>query len=311
MTIRTFQAGDELAQVSIYNEAAAGLPNFKPATVDEARRRVQARDFDPSLRLVALAVGRPVGYMTIHLSGRVSYPWCRRGQEAWAAPLFQAGLEALRQRGVRRAWAAYRADWAPVRDFFQVHGFAQTREMLNFIMDLVEMPTPSARAGGGISPVTRADLPALEELGKGLLRCSGAALERHLFDNPYFPPSSMFALRAKPDSPPSAVGIVVHSAVFADPNTLDPNMPCFRLGAFGTEGLTHKRVNGQFSVLAGDTRDFTPLALDLLAQANRRLEDADVASLTAQVPSDAAHLLRFYKSVFRRHGGFPIFERDL
>lgn len=311
MTIRTFQAGDELAQVSIYNEAAAVLPNFKPATVDETRRRTLGPDFDPSSRLLAVVGGRPVGYVTFHSSGRVSYPWCRRDHQAQAGPLFDAALQALRERGVARAFAAYRGDWAPVRDFFQGHGFTQTREMINYVMALVEMPTPSARAGTSISEVTRADLPAIEELGRGILRSTGTELERHLFENPYFPPSSLFALRPRPDAPPSAVGILIHSDVFASPDALDPNMPCFRLGAFGTEGLTHKRVSGLFSVLAADNRDFLPLALDLLAYANRRLEDAEAELMTAQVASDVGHLVRFYKSIFRRQGSFPLYERDL
>src|SRR5688572_1622067 len=46
MTIRTFQAGDEVAQVSIYNEAAAALPKFKPASIDEVRRRLRDPEFD-------------------------------------------------------------------------------------------------------------------------------------------------------------------------------------------------------------------------------------------------------------------------
>src|SRR5260370_747651 len=47
MTIRTFQSGDEAGQVSIYNEACAHLPRFKPATLDEVRRRCRAPDFNP------------------------------------------------------------------------------------------------------------------------------------------------------------------------------------------------------------------------------------------------------------------------
>jgi len=312
MDIRTFQSGDDLSQVSIYNEAAAGLPKFKPATVDEARRRLLAPDFDPASRLFALANGRPVGYVTLSPTGRVGFPWCRKGHEAFAAPLFDAALAAMRARGVRRAFAAYRPDWDAVRAFFLERGFSQTREMTNFIMDLVEMPTPSARAGGGITPVTRDDVPALLELGKGLLRVSTAeALEKHLFENPYFPPSSLFALRARPGTPPIAAGLAVTSGAFADPNAVEPNMPCFRLGAFGTEGLTHKRVNGLFSVLLADNRDVIPLGLDLLAHANRRMEDEGIESMAAQVPSDAAHLIRFYKGAFRRQGGFPLYERDL
>ena len=87
MTIRTFQPGDEVAQVSIYNEAAGDLPKFKPATLDEVRRRLRDPDFDPATRFYAVADGRPVGYATFQPSGRVSFPWCRKGHEALAEPL--------------------------------------------------------------------------------------------------------------------------------------------------------------------------------------------------------------------------------
>src|SRR5579884_2908103 len=100
MTIRTYQPGDDAALVSIYNEAAAGLPKFKPATLDEVRRRVRGPDFDPATRLFALVDGRPVGYATFHANGRVSFPWCRSGHEAFAGPLFQAALDGLRARGI-------------------------------------------------------------------------------------------------------------------------------------------------------------------------------------------------------------------
>ena len=53
MTIRTFRPGDDIAQVSIYNEAAASLPKFKPATVDEIRRRTRAADFAGQAVVVA------------------------------------------------------------------------------------------------------------------------------------------------------------------------------------------------------------------------------------------------------------------
>ena len=79
---------DEVVQVEIYNEAAAGLPKFKPAQVDEIRRRTQTADFDPSTRFFALHRGRPVGYAGFHPNGRVSFPWCRPGHEDQAGPLF-------------------------------------------------------------------------------------------------------------------------------------------------------------------------------------------------------------------------------
>src|SRR5712671_4985841 len=114
MTIRTFQPGDELAQVSIYNEAAGSLTKFKPATVDEIRRRVRAADFDPGSRFYAIEDGVPVGYATFQPNGRISYPWCRKGKEEWAAPLFARLLETMKERGMSRAWAAYRGDWTAI-----------------------------------------------------------------------------------------------------------------------------------------------------------------------------------------------------
>src|SRR5947209_3204213 len=66
VNIRTYQAGDERFQVEIFNETAAGLPRFKPATVEEIGRRCQAPEFDPTTRLFAESDGRPVGYVAFH-----------------------------------------------------------------------------------------------------------------------------------------------------------------------------------------------------------------------------------------------------
>ena len=88
-------------------------------------------------------------------------------------------------------------------------------------------------------------------------------------------------------------------------------MPCFRLGAFGTEGMQTKRLNGLFSFLTRSDRDTMPLGLDLLGQAAFRLRQTEVSHLAAQVPSDAPQLLRFYQRLFRRQGSFPILERTL
>jgi hypothetical protein len=312
MTIRTYQPGDDAALVGIYNEAAAGLPKFKPATLDEMRRRSRGPDFDPALRFFALADGRPVGYATAHANGRVSFPWCRAGHEALAEPLFQAALDALRSRRVRRAFAAYRADWPAQAEFFQAHGFQRAREMVNFATTLIDLPTAAVRSGSAVTPLKPEEVPAVYALGPQVVRCRDAAeLTEYLFHNPLFPASAVFAIRSRTTRAPLAVGVLVEDASYANPLQLDSGMPCFRLGAFATEGLQVKRVNGLFSFLAAPGNEVAPMGLDLLNHAVRRAERSGVETLAAQVPSDAAHLLRFYQQHFRRQGSFPVFERTL
>ena len=311
MTIRSFEPGDDAAQVSIYNEAAAELPKFKPATLDEVRRRSRDPNFDRSAYFLALEGGKPVGYASFQRNGRVSYPWCRKGHEGQAGPLFERVLAEMRRRGLPRAFAAYRADWQPQKEFFLAQGFQQAREMFNYALDLAEMPTPSARPSNAVSPLTPADVPAVLALGQGVVRARDAAeLGRHLFQSPYFPPESALALRGAKGEVRAAAVLVV-GAAYADPRQTDPAMPCFRLGAFGTEGLTTKRVNGLFSFVAADKSDLKPLGLDLLGYAAFRLRDTDVETFGAQAPSDAPHLVRFYKEYFRRQGSFPVFEKAL
>lgn len=311
MNIRPYRPGDELAQVEVYNTAAAILPRFKPATRHEVLRRIRAVDFDPATRLYAEKKGRVVAYATYQGNGRVSHPWCLPGEEACGAPLFDAILAAMRTAGIPRAWAAYRPDWIGIHEFFTARGFARVREICNYVLDLVDMPTPSTKLGSPLSPLTRADLPAMLELGAGVLRLSeAAALERHVFRNPLIPPESYLCLRSRVDGRLLAVGVILIDPTFARPHSVDADMPCFRLGAFGTEGLTHKRLNGLFSFLAPPENALHGLAMDLLGQAAFRLRDHDdMDCLAAQVPSDAAHLFAFYERTFRRQGSFPIFER--
>jgi hypothetical protein len=312
MSIRTFQPGDDVAQVSIYNEAAAELPKFKPATLDEVRRRNRAADFDPTSRFIALANGRPMAYASFSVSGRVSFPWCRKGFEVLAEPLFSQMLQEMKQRGLTTAFAAYRGDWAPQRDFFLAHNFTQPREMVNYVMDLAEMPTPAARPLLPLAPVGKEDLPAILALAPQVLRVNTIeALEEYLFHNDYFPPDALFVLRGKSATQVEALGIVIANPSYSHPKQVDAFMPCFRLGAFGTEGLTTKRLNGLFSVLIADQRNVNALALDMLGYAARQLEETEVETLAAQVASDVPHLMRFYKQYFRRQGSFPIYERSL
>jgi hypothetical protein len=314
VTIRTFQPGDETVQAAIYNEAAADLPRFKPATLPEIQRRTRARDFDPSMRLVAEENGRPVGYAVFNPNGRVSYPWCRKGCEAHAEPLFQRVLDEMRKRGFRQAFAAYRADWPATSDFFLKHGFTRAREMVSFMVGVIDLPTVAARPSTVFSPLRKEDIPALLQMSPAALRIHSApGLERYLFANPYFVPEAVFVLRSRTgDATPVAVGILVQEPTYADPRMLDADMPCFRLGAFGTEGMQAKRVKGLFSFLTAPGPNANALGLDLLAHAATLLEDTDdIDTLAAQVPSDVPHLLRFYQMNFRRQGSFPVFELPL
>src|SRR5207245_8928551 len=97
MNIRSFKPGDEAVQADIYNAAAAKLPKFKPATVQEVQRRVRARDFDPGQRWYAVEGGKAVGYCLINPNGRVSYPWCLPAFEQAAEPLFAEVLGAANE----------------------------------------------------------------------------------------------------------------------------------------------------------------------------------------------------------------------
>src|SRR5437660_9713781 len=138
MKIRGFQAGDETRQVAVYNAAAAELPKFKPASAQEVLRRTRAKDFDPASRFYAEENGEIVAYVTFNPNGRVSYPWCLKGHERLAAPLFAQMLDAMRACGMRRIFSAYRGDWPLVHDFFLKQGFRHARDMINYVIDLLE-----------------------------------------------------------------------------------------------------------------------------------------------------------------------------
>jgi hypothetical protein len=310
MTIRAFQPGDEIAQVSIYNEAAAELPRFKPATVDEIRRRTHASDFDPESRSFATEEGKPVGYVSFQANGRISYPWCRKGYEGYAESLFDHALEQMRERGMKNVFAAYRGDWEPIRKFFLAHRFTQAREMLNFVMDFSEMPTPGGRYDHALTPLRPEDVPEVLAMAPWL-RVSAEQLEQHLLHNPYFPPHSVLCLRQKSDGPLLAVSILIEDPTYAHPGQVDASMPCYRLGAFGSEGMSTKRIYGLFSFLAPEQSNVSLLGLNLLGRAVLRLEESDLDCLAAQVPSDVGYLVRFYKHYFRLQGSFPIYERTL
>src|SRR5947207_3426426 len=232
MQIRTYQPGDEAVQAEIYNEAAGSLPKFKPATVEDVTRRCREASFDPASRFYAEEAGRVVGYATFNSDGRVSYPWCRAGQEAAAEPLFQGALQALAQRGNGLAYAAYRGDWPAQSAFFEKNGFRLAREMINYAMELSEMPTRMERAGT-VAALKREDMPAIAQLGGSVLRVQNPGqLEQYFFHNPFFPPDAVFGVRQRQTGNLVAAGVLIINSQYADPFQVDAAMPCFRLGAF-------------------------------------------------------------------------------
>jgi hypothetical protein len=309
MTIRPYQSGDEAAQVAIYNASAAALPGFKPANVDEVVRRYRTVDADLASKFYAVEGGEVVGYAVSSANGRVSYPWCRSGAEGVRAPLLGTVLAALRERGLDEAWAAYRSDWGPVLAFFQDHAFEPARTMINYVAPIAALPRAPVPPGQAIRPLQRGDLPQVVERGRGLFDTADPqALESFFFANPYFEASDLFVLTPETDTGRIlGAALLVRNSSYADPTKIDAAMPCFRLGALGTEGQRHKRVNGLYScVFESETAGAT-----LLCEAVRRLQSAGLSHIAAQAPSDQPVLLGFYDRHFQRQGSFPILKRAL
>jgi hypothetical protein len=310
MPIRPFQPGDEAAQARVYNTAAAPLPGFKPATAAEIERRFRAVDADPASTLYAIEDGGIVGYAVFNSNGRVSYPWCLPGAEGVREPLLRAGLAALRARGCPEAWIAYRADWGPVLEFFREHRFAQVREMVNFVARIEQLPRAPLPEGCMVAPLRRDEVSRLRELGQGVFpeeEGADSTLESFFWENPYVDPGSVFALRETAAGTIRGAAMTIVNPGYADPTQVDSAMPCFRLGAFGTEHQRHKRVNGLFACVFAEER----VAEALLAEAARRLERAGLTHIAAQAPSDQPVLCRFYGRFFQRQGSFPILVRRL
>lgn len=311
VNIRTFRPGDEVTQAALYNVAAYALPGFKAASAGDVTKRTRNRAFDPGTRFYAEADGQVVGYCALDpAQHRVSVPWCRKGHEAAADPLFDAALGAARARGLATVFAAYRRDWEPALRFLTDRGFAVAREMINYWTDPVDLPTLVNRGRLPVARLRRADVPAVAAMGRGVLRLPEPELESYLFANPYFPAEAVLVLRG-PDDAPAAVGIGLESATYADVKKVDPLAPCFRLGAFGSEGLNTKRVNGLFSFLVANPAHALTAGLALLSEASQEMTEGTVTGLAAQCPSDAPHLAAFYARYFKEHGRFPVLEKQL
>src|SRR5262249_53442179 len=152
-------------------------------------------------------------------------------------------------------------------------------------------------------PLAREDVPGLLRLAPEAFRtASPAELEKQLLSNTLFPPESLFVLRSRSDGSPVAAGILIENPAYAHPRQVDAGMPCFRTGAFGTEGMQTKRINGLFSFVVRANAEANGLGLDLLGYAASRAQSKDFDTLAAQVPSDVPHLLRFYQQYFQHQG---------
>ena len=308
MHIRHYQPGDEPAQARVYNTAAGALPGFKPASADEIARRFRNVDPDVTSKFYAIENDEIVGYSVFNPDGRISYPWCLPEAQAARRHLLEAVLSAMIERGCPEAWAAYRADWAPVLDFFRQHRFVPVREMINYVAEVARLPHTPVPEGRVIAPLWREELPQVLALGKGLIAGDDPeSLEAFFWENPFFGAESLLALKSSGGGKLLGAAVVVGDAGYADPTAIDAAMPCFRLGALGTERQRHKRVNGLFSCVFEDE----PAAEALLAEATRRLEQVGLAHMAAQAPSDRPELVAFYDRRFRRQGAFPVLARRL
>jgi hypothetical protein len=311
VNIRTFQPGDEVTQAALYNVAAFALPGFKPATADDVRKRARARGFDPATRFYADDGGQVVGLLRARAGPAAGErAVVQKGFESAADPLFDAALGAARARGLATAFAAYRRDWDGPLQFLRDRGFGVAREVVNYWADPVDLPTLVNRTKLPITRLRREDVPAVAAMGKGIVRLPTGSSTVYFFANPYFPAEAVLVLRA-PDDTPMAVAIGLESGTYADVKKVDPLAPCFRLGAFGSEGLNTKRVNGLFSFLVANPANALTAGLALLSEASLEMTEGTVTALAAQCPSDAPHLLAFYARYFKEHGRFPVLEKQL
>jgi len=311
MMIRTYQPGDEQAQAQIYNAAAGSLPGFKPSTAEEISRRYQGADADPSSRFYAVENGEIVGYAVFGPTGRISIPWCRAGAENCRPPLLKTLLAEMQRRGHQHAWAAYRGDWSSALDFLRQHGFVEKRKMINYIAAVSDLPKSIPMpADRRIEPMQRGDLPRVIALAPNFfIDLDADQLEQFYRHNTFYDFSnSLFVLKDGRQNRTLGAFLLVVSDRFADPTKIDAAMPCFRLGAFGTERERHKRVNGLFSCIFSQDADGDLM----LAHAVESLTHGTALThLAAQVPSEAVSLCQWYDRRFKRQGSFPFLSREL
>jgi GNAT superfamily N-acetyltransferase len=308
--IRTYQPGDEVGQVAIYNDATRALPGFKVATTDEVLKRYRASNFDPRSKLYAFQDRQMVGYASYSDNGRVSVPWCRPEAVDAGPPLMNSVLQAVRERGLKQAWAAYRDDWENVNRQLMSYGFRRTREIVNFMANLANLPSEPSQPFT-IERLQREDVADAYELDPAAFEVTSAdELAEAWMEGPYISNESQFVLR-NGEGRIAGVALAIVNPQYADPSKIDSAMPCFRLGALRTESERTKRVNGLFSYVAHPGAENHALGRKLLAEARRRFETAGLSRAAAQCPSDRPTELAFYRAHFQPQKSFPIFVREL
>jgi hypothetical protein len=309
--IRNYQPGDELGQVAIYNAATRELPGFKTATADEVLKRYRSPNFDPRTKLYAVQDGRVVGYGSFSENGRVSVPWCLPEAIEAARPIMEEMLRAMRQRGQKQAWAAYRADWDDVRRLLESFDFQIAREIVNFVAELTKLPRQTVRPPFCIKALERNDVSETYKLDPAAFGVtSEESLAEAWMDGPYMSGDSLFGLHDGTGRIAGAALAVINPQ-FADPTKIDSAMPCFRLGAIRTESERTKRVNGLFSYVARAGAENDQFGRWLLAEACRRCEAASLVHVAAQCPSDRPAEMAFYHKYFQPQKSFPVFVREL
>ena len=128
MPIPTYQPGDEQAQARIYNTVACPLPGFKPTSAEEIWLGAAIRPWTPSRRPSSTR-SRTVRWSATSFSiptAASAIPGVLRSTRRCQTPCWRSA-GAMSTRRYAEAWTTYRADWSPVLEYFQEHGFVPSR----------------------------------------------------------------------------------------------------------------------------------------------------------------------------------------
>ena len=314
MTIRTFQAGDDAAQGRIYNEAAG-----RPAAVqarDAGRAAPPARgpDFDPGTRFFAWR-GRPARRLRhVPRQRPRQLPLVPQGPRG-GAPSRSSRPSSTRCAGaaIAGAFAAYRADWPAAARVLRRPRLRARRARWSIRHRHRRHADAVGPLASHITPLTPADVPAV--LRPGRASCAADDRRRARGSTSSTTPTSRrrrcscCAAAAATSRRRRGAGRRVAGAT---PTPAGRS----RHALLPPRGVRHRGADPSASTACSASSPPTRAtcrrcALDLLGHATQRLQDTEVETLAAQVPSDAPHLLRFYKRSSAGRGVSRVFERPL